>query len=187
MSKQLIIGISGKMGSGKSTVGNIFNEYFSSIGLKSICISFADSLKRDVENFLKVPIDKNIPGIRQILQGYGQACKHVYGEDYWIKRLDEKRTKELFDYKVIIISDLRFKNEEQYIKNNNGLIHTIFIESEIREQRLRERGDKDLQAQNDISERYIPQGDFILYNNVSHSELVKHCQKHAKYLNDFFF
>ncbi len=133
------IGISGKMGVGKDY---IVNNYLSNLYEKNIIISFADMIKINlmVHNNIKLNelYGNKTPEIRQLLQYEGtENGRNKYGEDIWIKYI--KSWGELYlsrGYKYIIITDVRFKNEYEFIKNNNGII--IRIEAPNRnEQRLR--------------------------------------------------
>ncbi len=133
------IGISGKMGVGKDY---IVNNNLSKLYDKNIIISFADMIKINlmVNNNIKLNelYGNKTPEIRQLLQYEGtENGRDKYGEDIWIKYV--KCWGELYlsrGYKYIIITDVRFKNEYEFIKNNNGII--IRIEAPNRnEQRLR--------------------------------------------------
>ncbi len=133
------IGVSGKMGVGKDY---IVNKYLSKLYKKSIIMSFADMIKVNLMvhnniNLNELYGDKK-PEIRKLLQYEGtENGRDKYGQDIWIKYV--KSWGELFlsrGYKYIIVTDVRFKNEYEFIKNNNGII--IRIEAPNRnEKRLR--------------------------------------------------
>jgi hypothetical protein len=108
--------------------------------------SFGDHLK--VECLARMPysnmsresgmhgffVEKN-QATRDMLQKYGtENGRHVYHEDVWVRavdtwiniqlsRLDKiKMRTPLNILPIFIISDVRFKNEADYITNNNGIL-----------------------------------------------------------------
>lgn len=187
MNKPLILGLAGQMGSGKSLIGRYFKDHFRELKLKAETVAFADALKSDISVKLRIPDNKAIPGLRQIYQGYGQACKHLYGEDYWVERLNCDIKEKYAPMDVIIITDVRFAYEEKYIKDRKGLIHTVLVKPDVRQARLARRGDVDLKAQEDISEKYVASGDFILRNDGDDEyDLWKNCKVHVDYLKRMF-
>jgi hypothetical protein len=165
------IGISGKMGVGKDY---IVNNNLSKLYDKNIIISFADMIKINlmVHNNIKLHelYGDKTPEIRQLLQYEGtENGRDKYGQDIWIKYV--KSWGELYlsrGYKYIIVTDVRFKNEYDFIKNNNGSI--IRIEAPKRnEQRLRNESSNEEEynkIKNHISEIDLDNMNFdIIINN----------------------
>ena len=120
----MIIGLVGQLGSGKDFITeNILIPLFG----KEKCqiISLADSLK--VELMVHMDIDfeklyiKKDQDSRKLLQTYGtDIMRRKYGNDLWIKYVDSWIKVHKFRGKeIIIIPDIRFQNEAQYIKNND--------------------------------------------------------------------
>lgn len=131
----MLIGLVGKLGTGKDYITeNILLPYFGKD--KTHIISMADALK--VELIVQMNIDfdrlyiKKDKDSRKLLQVYGtDIMRRKYGNDIWIKYLDawvkvyKNRGK-----KIIIIPDIRFKDEAEYVKSNNGIL--LKIEAEDR-------------------------------------------------------
>lgn len=118
----ILIGISGKRGSGKDTLAN---ELVKSYGF--IKLSFARLLKQHVreffdmsleqtDGFLKETIDLRYNKTpREIMIQVGQFYRAI-DPDFWIKGA----FKGLDTSKNYVMSDLRFKNEANYIRNVHG-------------------------------------------------------------------
>ena len=133
----MIIGLVGFIGSGKGTVGNILSDY------GYIRESFAGSLK-DVASvmfdwprkLLEGDTDESrtfreTPDVfwsehfgrsftpRDALQKLGtESVRNVFHENFWIVALDRK----IKNNNNYVITDVRFQNEIQYIRNKGGKI-----------------------------------------------------------------
>lgn len=127
----IVIGITGFKGSGKSTVAeHLRNEFYNTHRVK--IIGFADNIKDEVAKILGTTVvhleeTKNTnPLVRHVLQWYGQHKKETHGETYWLNQLNLK-IESLFESTdpteasappyLILIPDVRFPFEAQYIKN----------------------------------------------------------------------
>lgn len=114
--KPKYIGICGRLQNGKTTSAQLIklrnSEY-------EIC-SFGNELKK-IAKELGWNENKDKKG-RKILQHLGtEVCRNI-DDDYWVKKLEKYIKKN--NYKYIIIDDIRFQNEADFIKKNNGfLIH----------------------------------------------------------------
>ena len=140
----MIIGVVGFIGSGKGTVGDLLKTEF---GFHSI--SFASHLK-DVasllfgwdRNLLEGDTDESrsfrekpdgfwssrigehfTPRLALQLLGT-EAGRKVFHEDFWIYALENKINK-LGENKNVVVTDVRFKNEIQWIKRKNGILIEI--------------------------------------------------------------
>lgn len=117
----IIIGLSGKKRSGKNAVADV-------ISLNSIHkvqeFAFADSLKNEVCKACGVTreyLDKNKDNFRLILQGWGTDFKRrLVDDNYWIERLGKSMLKS--DANVLVVTDIRFKNEANFIREIGGLV-----------------------------------------------------------------
>jgi hypothetical protein len=136
-----LIGISGKKRCGKDTVADILLNIIP----RSCKKSFAYELKLEIAQatgFSVSYIDSHKDNFRLILQGWGTDFRRrIYGEDYWVKRLDETIKQceipdeicESFYIKerTYIIPDVRFPNEYDYIKSHNGIMLRVIRHNEV--------------------------------------------------------
>lgn len=154
----MIIGISGKAGSGKDTIHkmivfilyykNLYNEdpEYSDFSSESCSIyrqekfakfyrvSFADKLKDCISSLSDKNIDlstiegKNSlvewlnidgrnPSYRELLQWFGTSIREKICDDFWIQALFNQE-----DGSNLIVTDVRFKNEVEAIKNKEGIV-----------------------------------------------------------------
>ena len=125
----ILIGISGKAHSGKDTVADILVNRYGFIKM-----AFADSLKGLVQQhygFKKEDLwtDYKTEEVRRILQGTGELIKSLEGDNFWIHQVQEKmvyRSMTAGWIPRVVISDVRFQNEKNFIKGCSGI--TIKIE-----------------------------------------------------------
>lgn len=132
------IGISGKIGSGKTTLSehmkNIIDNLTQS-NYSCITIALGDILKKECsrifefdinlaysqegkESKVYIPAQKKYMTVREILQWWGtDVMRKQVDIDYWVKELDRSISGD-----IIIINDIRFPNEADYIKNKNGYL-----------------------------------------------------------------
>jgi GTPase SAR1 family protein len=146
--QKLIIGITGKKGSGKSTVANYltntydFNEYAFANTLKSVCMEVfqlqtkqlygSQRDKERIDDFWKV-------SARKIMQEVGTAFREIGNrvpelDGIWIKSLH--REIELKNKSYVVISDVRYQDEVDSIltyKENGWDAIIIKIDREINE------------------------------------------------------
>lgn len=120
----MIIGISGKKRSGKDTVADMLQMFLP----KTIKYHFATPLKREVAAVMNVSveyIDQHKDNFRKILQGYGTDYRRMlFGDDFWIKKMQTALGVISANGNVnnIVIPDVRFKNEYEFVKANHGLM-----------------------------------------------------------------
>jgi hypothetical protein len=146
----MIIGISGKMGTGKDYfVENYIIKYIEeTLKEKYLVLSFADMLKVNLMVHHNIQLNelygKKNPKIRELLQLEGtEKGRNIHGEDIWIRYV--KAWSELYKnrgIKYIIIPDVRFKNEYNFIKDNNGIVFRMYAPNR-NEKRLREESNND--------------------------------------------
>ena len=132
----MIIGLSGFRGSGKDTVAAyLVKEH------EFERRAFADPLKRSVAALFNIPFSdidkmKNDPKcdvslnplvamtFREFLQRYGtEAHRDVFGEDFWLEYTLPANGH--YSGNLICITDLRFSNEAERIKQLGGRIWFI--------------------------------------------------------------
>ena len=134
-----IIGISGKKGSGKDTFAKLLQKQLELATCKTVKIdSFADNLKYCCALISGQPnyvlhnqnMKDNKAGFlnltnRELMQKFGDLTRSL-DKDIWIKSLFSKYIDNPPEY--LIISDVRFKNEADHIKDIGGIL--IRIESD---------------------------------------------------------
>lgn len=135
-----LIGLTGKMGSGK----DFTKDYLAEQGYYVARESFADGLRYEIEELLNDGI--HLPGIwrkpyppevRALLQWWGTDLRRSKDPDYWLKKLDDR----LYQYPetggpLICVTDVRFPNEAEVIKARGGLIVVVWAPTNLRAQRL---------------------------------------------------
>jgi phosphomevalonate kinase len=129
-SKLLLVGISGKVGSGKTTTAD---KLAARVEKTKIC-NFADPLKQEVSKRFGVALDrlyvqaeKNKPvsdsdptTLGELLQRVG-AERRKENPNYWIERMAEL-VDSLSDVDLIVVGDVRHKNEAEFIAKRGGLL-----------------------------------------------------------------
>lgn len=115
---KLYIGISGKMGSGKTTLSNTILSSLE--GLKGAKVALADPIKRIQDNIyrdlnLKMEGEKD----RDLCIALGMWARSK-DPDFWLKQaiMDMK----LLDADFVICDDVRFENEAKWFEKNGLLI-----------------------------------------------------------------
>ena len=144
----MIIGISGKAGSGKDTAAKMLEvlyanpdisyEDFANKRYKNFAdiqiVHFADSLKETAQVLFRIgewetntqegkktTINWIGKTVRELLQGIGQGLRDAIDPDLWIKILFAN-TENWSNY---IIADVRYPNEIKAIKERNGVLIRI--------------------------------------------------------------
>ena len=117
MSLPKLIGVTGFKRSGKDTFAQVLVEEAGYTRL-----AFADALKEEVAGFLGIPtkeLEHDKEKWREVLQRHGCAMREMDLE-YWIVMIEEKIY--LDDVQYVVVSDVRFQNEANWIWKNNGVI-----------------------------------------------------------------
>lgn len=166
----MILGFTGRMGSGKNTAAEKLAEMFPEG--KVVEISFARKLKESVCTLFGCSMEelekwKNDPDVgvllrrkdgysysaqsfREFLQVYGtEAHRDVFGADFWLDAalpLDGDYADDI----IYVVTDVRFPNEAQRVRDLGGKVITII------------GGIEDTPAKHRSEE--IPQGDFLIDN-----------------------
>jgi phosphomevalonate kinase len=157
-----LIGLSGKLGSGKNYIAEkIIGPHFKDM-YNILIIGFGDQVKnelyaRDITLTYDLLYDQKTYDSRNKLQKYAtENGRDKYNQEMWVRGLDmqietfvRRSPKEV----MIIICDVRFVNEADYIKKKNGLLFKI-------------------NSPNRTHNRYWKEadGDPIKYNNISNHQ-----------------
>lgn len=139
-----IIGICGKGGSGKDSIANYLIQKY-----EYARVAAADAMKVDLCKYLDMDLTtlelyKNINlrlidldgyntevgtfSIRRFLQLYGMDMRYRIKDTYWLERSIKIKTDELQNtgQSKIVVSDVRFKIEYDWIKEQNGIM--VYVE-----------------------------------------------------------
>lgn len=130
-----IIGISGKIGTGKSTLGRLIAEQ---LGAK--VRSFGDLLKEEVAELFNFNIGycytqagkntyilhSDLPNggmtVRQILQWYGSDVIRAQDPTYWSRTMKQEIDKLKANYDYLVIDDVRFPDEARLVVVEDGIL-----------------------------------------------------------------
>lgn len=185
LSDLTLIGISGKAQSGKDTVFQYLKENYVDVYQEP----FAHSLKRCAAEAFGIPLDhfydpdlKETPapywGIspRKIAQFLGtEMFRETVGRlipgienNFWIRRLESKLTGqtnsdtdgEYIPGDVVVITDVRFQNEYDWIIKNGGWM--LFLE---RESATREVGIENHSSESGIPNLWAPDRNWRIHND----------------------
>ena len=158
----MIIGICGKIGSGKDTVADYL---VSKYGFKKVVMS--DIIKEEMKK-------NNLNIDRETMQNFSKEMKEKYGKGIWAKKTLEY-TKE-HNIKNAVISGVRDSKEvEEFRKDPNFILLFVWAPRELRFERLIKRGSyKDPKTLEEaLKQEKREEQIFDLYNN---------CREYADYL-----
>lgn len=144
-----VIGLSGKIGVGISTVAGYLVE---ADQLNRTCVSFAGILKQEVHEVFGVPLhwcyeckswhwpvkekyevegrtfeppEKDM-SVRNILQWWGTEVRRTVNPGYWVNSMKDLLVcLERSGIKLVIIDDVRFSDEAQLVKDCEGALVRI--------------------------------------------------------------
>ena len=182
--ERIVVGMIGKAGSGKDTVGDYLRDEYGFTGL-----ALADTLKRGVQEMFVIPDDimydrekreqplHDMPDwtVRKLLQFVGTELVRTHIDDMaWTKSLI-KRYPEIGD---IVVTDVRFPNEIAAIRELSGC--SVFF---IRVSRPGHIG-TDIGIKNHASEIHDLEGDFDIENNGTIDDLYGKVDEIIKQLRD---
>ena len=133
--KYNIIGIAGKAHAGKDTVANLL---LSLIQVPSYIYHFADPIKQHLCDLLKLDIRyfndttlkesvyKDELTYRMLMQNTGDSFKKIFGEEVFVNLANEYY-ESINSNSVLIIPDVRYEYEAEWIKNNSGIM--IYVDN----------------------------------------------------------
>lgn len=127
----VIFGVSGVARSGKTTFCKHLINKLERSGVPSVSISFAEEVKRHLDSFTMEKLniscftenteEKSI--IRPLLVCYAtDVCRNKINENFWIKKVEKKIISCINNKVVVVIPDVRYKNEMDWIKSLGGFV-----------------------------------------------------------------
>lgn len=171
----IVILLSGKAGSGKSTVTELMSKFLRSSSKEVSLGAFAAPIKEVAIRYFCWNGVKDEAG-RKLLQDIGDAGRN-YDIDCWVKqfyRSQELKDLEFPKSRFVLVQDWRYPNELEYLLKHNIPVITIRVEGRAYE--LAETGKHS-------SENSLPSGlgplsdgtnglyDYVIMNNKSLEEL----------------
>ena len=114
--QKLFIGISGKMGTGKSTISHMLQSILEKSGIMSLAAPLykaQDLLYGEYELTLKGAKD------RDLLIAIGQWGRDI-DPNFWLEQFVRQAT--LSDYDIILCDDIRFPNEADFFAKHGVLV-----------------------------------------------------------------
>jgi hypothetical protein len=127
-----LVGVTGKAGAGKDTTYQILTA-ISEVPVYRYAL--ADSLKDEVYEHILRP--NNIPrehlddverkkDYRILLQWWGTEFRRkLFDDAYWLQRLAEKIATHKDEDCIVVVTDIRFPNEADFIKSLGGIIAKV--------------------------------------------------------------
>ena len=122
--KYKVVGLCGFARSGKDTFFSIASEILDSQNKNNNRIAFADSLKEDLDPFIKEHLgfsaftenSKEKELIRPLMVCFGADIMRKIDENYWVRKLSSK----LKINSINFITDVRYPNEIEWIQEDLG-------------------------------------------------------------------
>lgn len=167
MSLPKLIGITGKARSGKDTAGKFLIDTY-----EYYRFAFADPLKKACAEMFGIPLnhfyDDDLKELvnpfwgispRVMAQKLGTDCgREIFFDDIWIRRAEM----ELKNHKYVVITDVRFENEAEFIRSNGGvLIH------------IQRDGAQQVNAHKSENGVAVADTDYTVFNNWSIDKLYE--------------
>ncbi len=129
-----VLGLAGRMGAGKDRVADYLTTEYRTVKR----FAFADALKAEAANLFGVDTDtKPYPEhVRWLLQEWGVRQRDQEGVDYWSKQTALEIQAEEEAGALLVVTDVRFQNEMNTIRNLGGRVAFVYAPPEIRAKRL---------------------------------------------------
>ena len=127
-----LIGLSGKMRSGKNTVATYIRLLAAVADVPTVELSFAAALKDKARQEYGWDGQKNEAG-RFLLQRAGEGMRLI-DPNYWIKELERQAFAALDDEHILsVVTDVRYPNEAEWVKELGGEVWRI-VRSDLGDQ-----------------------------------------------------
>lgn len=128
-----LVGLHGPIGAGKSTLARMLATALTSHGLKVARYSFSTPIKTLMNALFDWDDRHSFGALKEVIDPvWGVSPRHVYRhfgtefgraliQDLWLRKAYQQVGRQ----DVLIIDDVRFPNEAQWIRDNGLLIHVI--------------------------------------------------------------
>jgi hypothetical protein len=132
----MVIGVSGVARSGKDTFYLLLKQRLQPLGFVCARTAFADKLKSDLKPLIlkefSIDIDNCTDSEKEIIRpfmvSYGTLARSL-NQDHWVNKVKNKIFKEQLKPKTIsVITDVRYPNEQSFIKTNFKKFCNVHIE-----------------------------------------------------------
>jgi len=173
--KTHIIGLCGKMGSGKSTVCDMITAELHEYGYEVIVKKFAQPLY-DMQEFIykRAYLDQPATKDRKLLQWLGTEWGRSLDHDLWVDIWEQDVRHDKFftgnDKVIYIADDIRFDNEAEKVTEMGGIVIRVDAPEDIRAARIKIQNTKH-SSEKGISDKYVYA---TIYNNTNSIESL--CQ-----------
>lgn len=174
----LIIGFSGKMGSGKDYIAKeVVGKYLRTQGIQYIHMAFGDVIKVKLMATMETSYEslyvKKTVESRRLLQTVSMESRKT-DDKIWIKYLDAWiKVYGTRGIDVILISDVRFPIEYEYIKEKGGLVFRIIAPMRTLKKMNEETNNNDEEIKKikeHISEIALDDYEYSLYNGIIYND-----------------
>lgn len=134
-----LIGICGYAGAGKDTAAAYLVErygyerrafadklrdlaYQANPRLTSGPQNYRGQLREIVDTFGWDSAKRESPDVRELLQGLGQGCRSIFGDNFWVNLILPQWAFHGWAQKRIVIADVRYPNEVERIRLLGGMV-----------------------------------------------------------------
>lgn len=168
-----IIGLSGKMRSGKSTLAGLLQTHLRDV----YRVSFGDEVRREVARGMGFPDedwkfpflthDKN--DMRPVLQAWGHNMRKIRGEGVWVHKLMTRIVSEnqYNPKKIWVIDDIRYLNELEAIQN---LSTESILDGDYKFSIIRLECNQDTQIRRGCSPEYLHHESEVMLDDFDFSQ-----------------
>lgn len=144
MTKFKLLGLAGAAGVGKDTFFKIAQQIAAEeFNIELVRVSLGDKIKERLRDFIwnefrffsftTIPEEKAI--IRSIIVTYVEAMRSVWGENVFLKMVDDEVIQLISQKKVPVFTDIRYPTEFNWVKCNGGQI--VYIDRIIQKNPLK--------------------------------------------------
>lgn len=137
-----VLGLTGYAGSGKDYTYAHLKETYDGMVAR---VAFADGVRFEIAEALDLrytPHERILwnkpypPEVRALLQWWGTEFRRAQDPDYWVKKGIERIHEYEAHADLVVVTDVRFANEAQAIKEIGGMVVEVVAADHLRKERL---------------------------------------------------